>query len=370
MQRPQHLITRAGRFFDVTFVEEPLFDVEIPELRLEQLGDVRLAVPHLPQGLSDAGRDDALTTLLAPLLAGRPSAIFWFYTPAAVAFTRRFPRGLTIFDIMDELSAFRGASPDLLRLEQDLLEQADLVFTGGWSLHEAKRSRHASVHCFPSSVDVAHFKQARGGGQADPSDQADVPRPRFGFFGVIDERMDLGFVAALATLRPDWHLVMLGPVVKIDPAQLPRQRNVHWLGMKGYDELPAYLAHWDLALMPFALNESTRFISPTKTPEFLAGGLRVISTPVVDVVRSYGGDDALVTIVATPAEAVAEAEIIMREPPEAWLERVDARLTKESWDRTWRAMLDLIDAARPRPRDDTAAEFRPRSDSALSGVEP
>ena len=369
-QRPQHLLTRAGRVFDVTFVEEPVFGAQSAELRLEQLDGVRLAVPYLPHGLSDEDRDETLETLFAPLLAGSPAAIFWFYTPAAVAFTRRFPRGLTIFDIMDELSAFRGASPDLLRLEQELLERADLVFTGGWSLHEAKRSRHPSVHCFPSSVDVAHFHRARDGDRADPSDQADLPRPRLGFFGVIDERMDLDFVAALAMLRPDWHFVMLGPVVKIDPAQLPRQRNVHWLGMKRYDELPAYLAHWDLGLMPFALNESTRFISPTKTPEFLASGLRVISTPVADVVRTYGGDDALVTIVATAAEAVTRAETILREPAQVWLARVDARLGKESWDRTWRAMLDLIDAARPRSSDGAASDVRHAPAPALSSAEP
>ncbi len=368
-QRPQHLLKRAGRVFDVTFLEEPVFGAPGAELRLEHLDGIRLAVPHLPHGLSEQGLDDALEMLVAPLLASSPSAIFWFYTPAAVVFTRRFPRGLTVVDIMDELSAFRGASPELLRLEQELLDRADLVFTGGWSLHEAKRSRHPSVHCFPSSVDVAHFKRAREGEWADPPDQANLPRPRLGFFGVIDERMDLDFVRAVATLRPDWHLVMLGPVAKIDPTQLPQQRNVHWLGMKRYDELPAYLARWDLALMPFALNESTRFISPTKTPEFLAGGLRVISTPVADVVRAYGGVDALVAIVATPAEAVARAEAILHEPTQAWLARVDARLVTESWDRTWRAMLDLIDAALPSLRDDAAADVRRESDPAFSSAE-
>ena len=287
MQRPQHLLTRAARRYDVVFVEEPVFGDGPAGLRIKEEDGIRLATPHLPHGLAAETRDAVLEALVAPLLAGRPPAIFWYYTPAAVAFSRRLPRALTIFDIMDELSAFRGASPDLLRLEQELLEVADLVFTGGWSLHEAKRARHPSVHCFPSSVDVAHFGRARRGDLLDPSDQAALPHPRLGFFGVIDERMDLGFVAALAALRPEWQLVMIGPVVKIDPAALPRPANIHWLGMKGYDELPTYLAHWDLALMPFALDESTRFISPTKTPEFLAGGLRVVSTPYPPNVRAY-----------------------------------------------------------------------------------
>ena len=244
---------RAAPSFEVIFLEEPVFGDWVAELRVDMVDGVRLALPHLPHGLSDQARDAALTTLVATLLEGQPPAIFWYYTPAAVAFSRHLPRALTIYDNMDELSAFRGASPDLLRLEQELIDTADLVFTGGWSLYEAKRSRHPSVHSLPSSVDTTHFGRARGGGLPDPADQAALPHPRLGFFGVVDERMDLGFLAALAALRPDWQFVMLGPVVKIDPADLPRSPNVHWLGMKRYDELPAYLAHWDLALMPFAL---------------------------------------------------------------------------------------------------------------------
>ena len=344
-QRPQHLLTRAAGRFDVIFVEEPIFGADTAELRIKDVDGIRLATPHLAHGLSPEARDAQIEALMAPLLARRHPAIFWYYTPAAVTFSRALPRALTVFDIMDELSAFRGASPDLLRLEQELLDTADLVFTGGCSLHEAKRSRHPSVHCFASSVDVAHFSRARRGDLVDPCDQSDLPHPRLGFFGVIDERMDLGFVAGLAALRPEWQFVMIGPVVKIDPDQLPRPANVHWLGMKGYDELPSYLAHWDLAIMPFALDETTRFISPTKTPEFLAGGLRVVSTPVADVVQAYGGDGALVAIAATPAEAVAKVEGILRDPVEPWLARVDARLAEGSWDQTWSAMLALVDAA-------------------------
>ncbi len=358
-QRPQHLMTRAARRYDVIFLEEPVFGDWVAEMRIERVDGLRLAVPHLPHGLSDEAGDGALAALVATLLEGRAPAIFWYYTPAAVAFSRHLPRAVTIYDNMDELSAFRGASPDLLRLEQELLEAADLVFAGGWSLHEAKRSRHRSVHCLPSSVDVAHFGRARGGALPDPADQAGLPHPRLGFFGVVDERMDLEFLAALAALRPEWQFVMLGPVVKIDPADLPRSGNLHWLGLKHYDELPAYLAHWDLALMPFALNQSTRFISPTKTPEFLAGGLPVVSTPVADVVRAYGGADALVAIAATPEEAATLADALLGAPREAWLARVDARLADGSWDRTWRTMRDLIEDAPPgRPQHGPVAMRR------------
>ncbi len=345
MQRPQHLLSRAARTFDVMVLEEPVFGDGAAELRIEPVDGLRLVVPHLPHGLSDPERDDLLVELVARLVQGLPPVIFWYYTPAAVAFSRRLPRALTVYDNMDELSAFRGASPRLMGLERELLATADLVFTGGWSLYESKRSLHRSVHCFPSSVDVAHFGRARGGDLLDPLDQAALPRPRIGFFGVIDERMDLALVAILAELRPYWQIVMLGPVVKIDAADLPQASNVHWLGLKRYEDLPAYLAFWDLAIMPFALNEATRFISPTKTPEFLAGGLRVISTPVADVVRAYGGTEALVAIATGPTEAADLADAILLENKVAWLERVDARLAQGSWDTTWKAMLALIEAA-------------------------
>ena len=344
-QRPQHLMMRAAKAFHVIFLEEPVFDDGEVGLRIEAVDGVHLAVPHLPHGLSSQAQDETLRAMVASLLEGRSSAVFWYYTPAAVAFSRALPRAVTIYDNMDELAAFKGADPALLRLEQELLETADLVFTGGWSLYEAKRARHRAVHCFPSSVDVAHFRRARERGLPDPQDQAALPHPRLGFFGVIDERMDVGLVAAVARLRPDWQLLMIGPVVKIDAAALPHLPNLHWLGMKRYDELPDYMAHWDLAIMPFALNDATRFISPTKTPEFLAGGLRVVSTPVADVVRGYGGADALVSIAADADEAVALAEGLMAAPKEAWLMRVDARLADGSWDATWSAMLDCIEAA-------------------------
>jgi UDP-galactopyranose mutase len=254
---------------------------------------------------------------------------------------------------MDELSAFRGAPPRMLELERALLARADLVFTGGRSLYEAKRGRHPRVSLFPSSIDAAHFAAARttaaNADMADPADQADIPRPRIGFFGVIDERMDTELVGALAAARPDWSFVMIGPVVKIDPAELPQLPNIHWLGSKTYTELPRYLAGWDAGFMPFARNESTRFISPTKTPEFLAGGLPVVSTPIVDVVRDWGpkgsGEAGLVEIAADPVAFAAALQKVLERPQAAWLKQVDRRLAQTSWDQTWAEMDGMIDAA-------------------------
>jgi glycosyltransferase involved in cell wall biosynthesis len=217
------------------------------------------------------------------------------------------------------------------------------VFTGGTSLYEAKRARSDNVHCFPSSVDSAHFRQARIG-RHDPADQASIPHLRLGFAGVIDERMDIDLLAELATLRPNWHLVLVGPVVKINPDQLPQLPNIHYLGAKPYAELPAYMAGWDVALLPFALNESTRYISPTKTPEYLAAGLPVVSTPIRDVVAPYGVAE-LAQIGRTAKDFVMAVESELDRSAldrSRWLKRVDGFLSTMSWDRTHERMSALI----------------------------
>jgi UDP-galactopyranose mutase len=227
-------------------------------------------------------------------------------------------------------------------VERELFRRVDLVFTGGQSLYEAKRNQHPAVYAFPSSIDAAHFGKARTH-TVDPEDQANIPQPRLGFFGVIDERFDRDLLDQIAAKRPDWHFVMIGPVVKIDPESLPKHANIHYLGGKKYHELPEYLAGWDIALLLFARNESTRFISPTKTPEYLAAGKPVISTSIQDVVRPYG-ELKLVEIADTPEEFINAAEKILSRPvQDEWLARVDAFVANLSWDKTWGQMSNLID---------------------------
>jgi glycosyltransferase involved in cell wall biosynthesis len=345
-QRPQHLLSRAARTYRVVFFEEPIFDADEPRLDLSER-DVGLtvAVPHLPAMPDEKRVFAALRELVDAFVEenGDP-AIVWYYSPIAMAFSGHLSARATVYDCMDELSAFKNAPPLLPAMEKKLFAKADLVFTGGMSLYEAKQGKHKSVHAFPSSIDAAHFASGRRDDRVDPADQAEIPHPRLGFFGVIDERMDLALVAETARLRPDWHFVMLGPVVKIDPADLPRLPNIHWLGGKSYGQLPAYIGGWDIGFMPFAMNEATRFISPTKTPEFLAAGIPVISTPITDVVRPYG-ENGLVEIAATAGDVVASAEELMQRPREAWLQRVDRHLGKTSWDRTWAGMHHLIRSA-------------------------
>jgi UDP-galactopyranose mutase len=348
-QRPQHLMSRFAREMNVIYWEEP---VDIPAhetayLQVREAEDatnVRIVVPHLPEGMPADAREAALERLLdAHLSTVRGALIAWYYTPMMLPFTRHLDVDLTVYDAMDELSKFRFAPPKLLDLEQELLERADVVFTGGSSLFEAKKHRHANVHCFPSSVDRAHFAKARAE-LFDPADQEDLPRPRLGFYGVIDERFDAELLAKVAEMRPDWSFVMVGPVVKISEDELPKRPNIHYLGGKTYAELPAYLSGWDVALMPFAMNESTRFISPTKTPEYLAGGKPVVSTPIRDVVRHYGQLMG-VKIAATPQEFVAaceEALELSRSRDSGWLAEADLMLLATSWDTTQARMAGLI----------------------------
>jgi UDP-galactopyranose mutase len=244
---------------------------------------------------------------------------------------------------MDELSKFKFAPAKLLDLEQELIERADIVFTGGSSLYEAKKDRHPNVHCFPSSVDRAHFCKARSR-QFDPADQEDLPKPRLGFYGVIDERFDAELLAKVAEMRPGWSFVMVGPVVKISEEDLPRRPNIHYLGPKTYGQLPSYLSGWDVALMPFAMNESTQFISPTKTPEYLAGGKPVVSSPVKDVVRHYGALEG-VKIAGDADEFVAASEQALdlsRNSESGWLAEADLMLSASSWDTTQARMAGLI----------------------------
>jgi UDP-galactopyranose mutase len=261
----------------------------------------------------------------------------------ALGFSDHLEPLVTIFDAMDELSAFKNAPQQLLDREAELFKRADLVFTGGQSLFEAKKHRHPHVYAFPSSIDREHFAQARSI-VAEPADQSSIPHPRIGFFGVLDERLDIELLRGLAEARPDWHFVMIGPVVKIDPADLPQRENIHYLGGRQYAELPAYLSGWDVATLLFARNESTRFISPTKTPEYLAAGRPVVSTSIRDVVHPYG-DEGVVEIADSVEDfAAAVKRLLSIDDRQPWLARVDAMLAKTSWDRTWASMAGLIDA--------------------------
>jgi UDP-galactopyranose mutase len=345
-QRPQHLMSRYAKTRRVFFVEEPLFeDLSEPRVSIEAHDGVTVVVPKLPRSYNREQTLLAQRAVIDQLIEAEGISRFvaWYYTPLALQFAGHLKPVATVYDCMDELSAFKNAPQELIAFEQQLLRRADVVFTGGQSLYEAKKHRHKNIHAMPSSVDVAHFAAARAI-HRDPADQHDLARPRLGFFGVLDERLDIPLLDGIAKARPDWQLVMIGPVVKIDPADLPRRPNIHYLGPKKYEELPHYISGWDVALLLFARNDATRFISPTKTPEYLAAGKPVVSTSIRDVVTPYGDRD-LVRIADAVPDFVRACEDALREPPEPRRVRADVFLRGTSWDRTWAKTAALLDAA-------------------------
>lgn len=344
-QRPQHLMSRFAKNGRVFIIEEPLFDAEKSFLeKVAKSDNLQIIVPHLPEGLSEHEIISEQQLLLSTWFpaTGIDDYIAWYYTAMSLPIGEPLPTpSLTVYDCMDELSAFKNAPASIKEKEKKLLQKADIVFTGGYSLYEAKKHLHHNIYPFPSSIDKAHFSKARNI-ISEPADQAAIPHPRIGFFGVIDERMNIDLLHKVAELKPDWHLVLIGPVVKIDPASLPSASNIHYLGARSYDELPAYLAGWDAAMIPFALNESTQFISPTKTPEYLAGAVPVVSTSIQDVVNPYA-DEELVFIADTPEDFVVGIECSFNLRNDAqWLKEVDEFLSHTSWDITWNDMMVII----------------------------
>jgi glycosyltransferase involved in cell wall biosynthesis len=374
-QRPNHLMSRASSDHRVFFVEEPRFGtVARPTLELARRKAVTVVVPHLPDGWEGEAATRGLRMLIDELVDREfiDHPILWYYTPISLPWTRHIAASITVFDSMDDLSVFAGAPTGLRHLEAELLQRSDLVFTGGVQLQKRMADRHPAAHCFPSGVDVAHFGKARAV-QPDPADQASMPRPRIGYAGVLDERIDLSLISDLAVQRPDWQIVLLGPVAKIDPATVPSGPNIHRLGLKAYEELPRYLSSWDVGWMPFARNDATRAISPTKTPEYLAAGLPVVSTSIADVIDPYerNGLVAIADDVDTTIEAIQRA---LASDVAEDRKRADAFLSSRSWDAAWAAMQGLIDAALREPETrrshgsiDSGSRVRPVLESEAVG---
>ncbi len=369
-QRPQHLLSRLARRAPVLYVEEPVYDTREPWLeRIDAAPNVTVVRVHSNAGAT--GFHDAhlavMRSLLAPVLAEYAGAVAWLYTPMALPLLGDLDASAIVYDCMDELTTFMNAPRQLAQREHALLQRADLVFTGGRSLYRAKRDLHPSVHCFPSSVDAAHFT---ADGRAPHPAQRDIPTPRLGFFGVIDERFDAALVGALADADPDWHIVLVGPIVKVDAATLPRRPNLHYLGMRSYDELPALIAGWDVCLLPFAHNESTRFVSPTKILEYMAAGKPIVSTSIRDVVDPYAG---VVAFADHASDFIEACQSALAETPARTRQRQDDMrqlVSSTSWDSTVDAMAALIDGvlARGRPANDERAEPTSPPDALRTAV--
>lgn len=363
-QRPQHLLSRLARHYRILFFEEPVRGKLTPFLeRFAPCRNVEVLRPHTT--MSAPGFHDDQLPELKPLLAEylRDFSItdysVWFYTPMALPLLAELSPRAVIYDCMDELSAFKDAPRQMVQRETALMKRAQLVLTGGPSLYEVKRALHGNVRCFPSAVDAEHYSlhSADHGKRRERADEADrlqaaIAHPRFGFFGVIDERFDAVLIAALADARPEWQIVIVGPVVKIDPQSLPKQANIHWLGQQPYELLPQLVAEWDVCLLPFARNASTRFISPTKTLEYMAAEKPIVSTPIQDVMSLYGDS---VAIAATPAEFIAACEAALAETAaerQIRIDRMRVHVGELTWDRTARAIRAEIEDVLQRQRDD------------------
>ena len=351
-QRPQQLLSRMADSAPVLFVEEPILLDDVRRERLEitePVPNVFRAVPRLPAYLRD-NYDAAATTIRALVqqavgrggaLAGRfHGAVQWFYTPMpAPAMLGAFGERGVVYDCMDELAQFRFAPTDLPERERRLLAEADVVFTGGHKLYRSKSRYHDNVHFFGCGVDAAHFGRARSAETPVPGDVARLAGPIMGYYGVIDERLDYELLRTLAAANPEASLVMVGPVVKVDPRELPQAANIHWLGQRDYQQLPNYVKSFDVCLMPFALNEATEYINPTKTLEYMAAGKPIVSTAVADVVHNF---TPVVKVARSPEEFVAGVRAAASAPDLALIERGLQMARRATWEAIVARMRELI----------------------------
>lgn len=333
-QRPQHLISRFSKQYSILFIEEPIpfHENQGKGYELEEIS------PTLHVLKPRVNSIEEISHILQSLLRGKSVDTAWFYSAAFSVLIPDFDFDTIIYDCMDELSLFKGAPKELIHQEKFLLSKADIVFTGGSALYDNKCNAHSNVYCFPSSVDRTHFESA----QTDlsiPEDVADINRPIVGYFGVIDERIDLDLLWKTALLLPKVTFLMIGPLAKIGEEDLPRAPNIHYLGMKRYEFLPNYLKVFDIAMMPFALNDATKYISPTKTLEYMAAGVPIISTAVKDVVRHYKDCTYIIKDEADFVQSIAEILYNKKDNRET---KFDQILSNTSWDMTVSKMYELI----------------------------
>lgn len=359
-QRPQQFLSRFGQRHPVLFVEEPDFRLaegDEPILVLEDVGqNVTVAQVHLPFGMRRTSRAEEtmrrFTREAIDSVNGSGAfdcPLLWYYSPMEAAWSLGHIEGRgVVYDCMDELSQFRNAPAELVHWEQRLLKQADIVFTGGYELYLKKSKQHPNVHFFGCGVEYAHFSRAQDPATPIPADVADLPTPVIGWFGVVDERVDYDLLAEVAAARPDWSLVLVGPVVKVDPNTLPQAPNLHWLGGRDYNDLPSYCKAFDVCMMCFALNEATEYINPTKALEYLATGKPVVSTAVADVVRQYSDT---VSIATSTKDFIEKTEEILRRRPTERIEQGIALAQECGWERTVARMQELIEAAIVSPRE-------------------
>lgn len=374
-QRPQQFLSRFARKHPILFVEEPFFDGAAgsePRVDLHQvMPNLTVAAPHVPESwaasadLPELLKKHVLEALKRLNTNGRfDLPLLWYYNPMdAVWSLGQFENRGIVYDCMDELSQFTGASEHMVDVERWLMRHADVVFTGGYKLWERKVKFHDNVHFFGCGVEADHFGQAMQDATVIPPDIDFLTRPILGWFGVIDERVDVHLMGELARRRPNWSFAMVGPVVKVDPNLLPHSPNLFWMGGRDYSVLPNYCKAFDVCLMCFARNDATEYINPTKALEYLATGRPVISTPIQDVVRQYSD---LMDIVSSPDEFIAAAERALNQPDSGRIARGLARVRDCTWDATVLKMQELINDGIRRENRRSAVTIQPLPEVRLN----
>ena len=255
----------------------------------------------------------------------------WSFAPDVSYLLGRFGEERSVYYCVDDFASFTGYDRrQVLRDETDLCLRVDLVVTTSRALYEAKKALNPNTILVTHGVDHAHFARALSNHLPSPKDMAVIPRPRIGFFGLIRDWLDLDLLAAVARRRCDWHFVFIGDSM----ADLSRCRglaNVHFLGRRRYEDLPAYCKQFDVGLIPFKINELTRAVNPIKLREYLAAGLPVVSTPLPEVLYYR----PLVRVADTAEGMVAAVESALAESPccrrarsqlvsgETWPEKLD-----------------------------------------------
>jgi UDP-galactopyranose mutase len=330
-QRPHHVLARLGLRVPVLYVEEQLGSGDDHDT-LEPLKafDVLRPLRRAP-----APGIDGATLAAVRAWCGRRRPLVWLYSPMLLALADAFDTAPLVYDCMDDLAAFAFAPPEMRAREAELLARAGVVFAGGRSLFARRAGQARHLVLAPSGVEFERFAQAAAG-PPHPA-LAGLSRPVFGYFGVLDERIDLATVAALGDTIGT--TVMIGPVAKIDSASLPRGPRLRYPGQVDYGELPRFLAGFDVAIMPFALNAATASISPTKTPEYLAGARPVVSTPIADVIADYG---TAVRFAATPSEFAEACAEEARAPDRERVARGLLLARHAGWDAVVERMLTAL----------------------------
>lgn len=334
-QRPQHILSRLAKSYNILFVEEPFQ----PNAENENTSSIHQVLPNLAVFNTYAENIDSTLKLLKDKLGNQTIEMAWFYSPSFVNALNILSFKKVIFDCMDELTLFKNAPTILIEQEKELLLKSDIVFTGGKSLYTAKQKHHHNVHCFPSSVDRKHFEKAQNGIKV-PDEMDALSGIVVGYYGVVDERIDYELLEKTAQLCPTVDFVLIGPFAKVNPESLPSLPNIHFLGMRTYEQLPNYLKRFDVAMMPFAMNDATKFISPTKTLEYMAGGKSIISTPVYDVVRDYAQH---IEIVENAEQFTAAINKLICLHKASYYLKYQEILDRTSWDNTVSNMHNLME---------------------------